>query len=302
MGTIAQEITRINTAKANIKTSIESKGVQVPSDALISTYSGYIDQIQTGGGGVTIPAFNNAQNLFFWGRLVEIEPELFNAYDGNNINQLCNYISDSSKKLSNATLNKWIKKTIDYVDSAQLLDYAYFTGMLNNCTVYGGDTLTFDYSNYDLTKDISITLSGFASFGSTSAPAKMVINFDNSTKTYKFLISNNSIVGTGSQCPDIELYGILSPSITTYTINNTTLSNNNTYFSKVVLKNMNANTTITVRATSTVTDLTTWQNSLQHYTNNVGPIIFKVGATNHTAIVNAGLDTQYAQYNITFIS
>lgn len=43
--TIASEITRLQWAKSDIKTSIEWKGVSVPSDAKLDTYSGYIDQI-----------------------------------------------------------------------------------------------------------------------------------------------------------------------------------------------------------------------------------------------------------------
>lgn len=49
---IASEISRIQGAKADLKTSIEAKGVTVPSSALIDTYSGYVDQISGGGGGV----------------------------------------------------------------------------------------------------------------------------------------------------------------------------------------------------------------------------------------------------------
>lgn len=48
---IADEITRLQTAKADIKDSIEAKGVTVPSNASIDTYYDYIDQIETGGGG-----------------------------------------------------------------------------------------------------------------------------------------------------------------------------------------------------------------------------------------------------------
>ncbi len=51
MGTIAQEITRIQTAKSDLKTSIENKGVSVPSNALIDDYADYVDQIQQGSGG-----------------------------------------------------------------------------------------------------------------------------------------------------------------------------------------------------------------------------------------------------------
>lgn len=45
--TIASEIERLQTAKSNIKTSIEGKWVEVPSNAKLSDYSGYIDQIPT---------------------------------------------------------------------------------------------------------------------------------------------------------------------------------------------------------------------------------------------------------------
>ena len=48
---IANEISRLQTAKADIKSAIEEKGVSVPSSASISTYDDYVLQIQTGGGG-----------------------------------------------------------------------------------------------------------------------------------------------------------------------------------------------------------------------------------------------------------
>lgn len=45
---IASEIQRLQTAKADIKTAIEAKGVTVPSSATIDTYDDYVSQI-TGG-------------------------------------------------------------------------------------------------------------------------------------------------------------------------------------------------------------------------------------------------------------
>lgn len=50
MGTIAQELTRIQTAKADIKTAIEAKGVTVPSATTIDGYASLIGQISGGGG------------------------------------------------------------------------------------------------------------------------------------------------------------------------------------------------------------------------------------------------------------
>lgn len=46
--TIASEITRLQWAKADIKTSIENKGVTVPSNAKLDDYSNYVDQITQG--------------------------------------------------------------------------------------------------------------------------------------------------------------------------------------------------------------------------------------------------------------
>jgi hypothetical protein len=42
---VADQITRLNTAKADIKTAIESHSITVPSDAHIDTYDDYIKQI-----------------------------------------------------------------------------------------------------------------------------------------------------------------------------------------------------------------------------------------------------------------
>ena len=53
MATIAQNISRIQTAKADLKTAIEAKGVTVPSATTIDGYATLVGQIQTGGGGGT---------------------------------------------------------------------------------------------------------------------------------------------------------------------------------------------------------------------------------------------------------
>lgn len=58
---ITTEITRLQNAKASIKTSIENKGVTVPSATKLDGYSTLIDSIQTGGGGISVDDI--AQNL-----------------------------------------------------------------------------------------------------------------------------------------------------------------------------------------------------------------------------------------------
>lgn len=54
MGTVSQELTRIQGGKSSIRTStnakLQSQGIEIPENATIDEYSAYIDQIQTGGG------------------------------------------------------------------------------------------------------------------------------------------------------------------------------------------------------------------------------------------------------------
>ena len=51
---IANEITRLQTAKSNIKTALENKGVTVDSAATLDYYAAYVDNIPSGGGGNTL--------------------------------------------------------------------------------------------------------------------------------------------------------------------------------------------------------------------------------------------------------
>lgn len=48
---ISDEITRLQQAKADLKTAIEGKGVTVPSNATIDDYADLVDSIEAGGGG-----------------------------------------------------------------------------------------------------------------------------------------------------------------------------------------------------------------------------------------------------------
>lgn len=48
---IASEITRLQTAKADLKTAIEGKGVTVPASAKLDAYPALVESIQQGGGG-----------------------------------------------------------------------------------------------------------------------------------------------------------------------------------------------------------------------------------------------------------
>lgn len=68
---IATEIERLQTAKGDLKTSIEAKGVIVPSEALIDTYDTYVDAIETGGGEIV-----EISQLFLTGNVDELDEEV----------------------------------------------------------------------------------------------------------------------------------------------------------------------------------------------------------------------------------
>lgn len=75
---IASELTRIQGAKSDLKTSIENKGVAVPLNALIDDYAGYVDQIQQGSSG---NPFDNVdfQYLCYNGRFKKYADMIKNA-------------------------------------------------------------------------------------------------------------------------------------------------------------------------------------------------------------------------------
>lgn len=67
---ITSEIVRLQTAKSNIKSAIEDKGVVIPSNAKLDTYDTYIDQIQTGGNNVstatiTLPSASDTGTVYY---------------------------------------------------------------------------------------------------------------------------------------------------------------------------------------------------------------------------------------------
>ena len=91
---ISDELTRIQTAKADIKASIEAKGVTVPSDALIDQYADYVDEIQTGGGGGQ--AEEDLKNL--------IERDITSITIPNNVTSIGNNVFSYCTSLTSITI------------------------------------------------------------------------------------------------------------------------------------------------------------------------------------------------------
>jgi hypothetical protein len=127
---IATELSRIQSAKTDIRTAIEAKGVTVPSSALIDTYDDYIAQIPTGGGGNydvavsytsdTIPTSAFTSNLFS------------SAEISSGITSIGGYAFAGCRSLSSITIP----------DSVTSIEQAAFSGCTSLTEVYIGSGVT----------------------------------------------------------------------------------------------------------------------------------------------------------------
>lgn len=78
MSTVIENIERIETAKVNIKTAIEDKGVAVPETATLDAYPDLIGQIQGGGGEITAEMM---RDMGFGGSTFSQLPDMFKNAD-----------------------------------------------------------------------------------------------------------------------------------------------------------------------------------------------------------------------------
>ena len=135
---VTTEITRLQQAKAAIKTSIEGKGVTVSSGATLDQYSALIDNIQTGGsqgfitnklGGAILPV----------------------TWPGGNTDAVGTYQYTSSKTISNAYIGAGIDSY--YFTPTQSLPYEathYDAAMGPNLSITNGLLLTLTWrDSYD---------------------------------------------------------------------------------------------------------------------------------------------------------
>lgn len=76
---VADQITRINTAKNNIRTAIQGKGVTVPSSAKLDTYSNYINNIIN----IDSNVVSSTYALFYKGRFDNILRQLWYIGDAD---------------------------------------------------------------------------------------------------------------------------------------------------------------------------------------------------------------------------
>lgn len=105
---IATEITRLQSAKAAIKTAIEGKGVTVPDGTLLDGMASLIESIEAGGGGATgittgvyIPASTGYDNVITHG--LGVIPKLFAICAGSQV-MSGSYLLESAHGFSDRNL------------------------------------------------------------------------------------------------------------------------------------------------------------------------------------------------------
>lgn len=133
MATIAENLSRIQSAKADIKTAIEAKGVTVPSSATIDTYSTYVSQISGGGGGIPMPSNLSAATLNNFGLLTSAAIKNGVTSIGNSVFRYCTSLSsieipNSVTSIGNSAFDNCISlSSIEIPDSVTSIgDYALY--------------------------------------------------------------------------------------------------------------------------------------------------------------------------------
>lgn len=157
---IASEISRLQTAKTNIKAAIEAKGVTVPSSATIDTYDDYVSQISGGGGDTT--------------------PSAFTSWSYNDYGKPTNIV---------------VKDSVTSIPSY----FQYYNNSLSSCTIHSGVTSigSYAFSSVGNTGPISLDVSNI-NLSNVSGNRNFSNIFSNSHLIGSITIPNNLLYGATS--------------------------------------------------------------------------------------------------------
>ena len=143
---IASEISRLQTAKADIKTAIEAKGVTVPSSATIDTYDDYVSQISGGGGGTSYET--------------ELKGIIDRSISGSltipsGVTAIGDYAFYNCKKLDNIVVPSGVTSIGDYsfrgcTNIRSISTPSSVTSIGTYAFSHIGSTISFDLSSIDL--------------------------------------------------------------------------------------------------------------------------------------------------------
>ena len=188
---IATEISRIQSAKADIKAAIEAKGVTVPSSATIDTYDDYVSQISGGGGGIPMPSNLSAATLNDYGLLTS-------AAIKSGVTSIGFRGFYNCKTLT----------SIEIPDSVTSIDSEAFNGcsILSSITIPNSVTSISSYSFQNCTSLTSITIpSGVTSISNSafSSCSKLTnVTIPNSVTSISNYAFNNCISLSSIEIPN----------------------------------------------------------------------------------------------------
>ena len=183
---IATEITRLQNAKASIKTSIENKGVTVPSATKLDGYSALIDAIPSGGGGSSLDDYMSNVDIAINSNITYLKPE---GITSNNITEIV--LPECVEFAHNA-----IAPAVVYLNGGTL-NFTKLTKIsLPKLAICQGRIINGVQGNTDI--NLALVLPSLSQW----ATASNARHFDNSSRITKYDFGNPSITsfnwGAGS--------------------------------------------------------------------------------------------------------
>ena len=153
---VASEITRIQTAKENIKTAIINKGGTLSNDALLSDYATAIDAISTG-----------------------IEPSgILDITDNGNYN-----VVDKATVHVNLPIGEWGQGTVIYEGNFTEATSAFTVTTLQDGTSFEFDRITVELSNVAQGQNVNKRIYWRSDLPMTGNPEQMI--FDNGSQYWQ---------------------------------------------------------------------------------------------------------------------
>lgn len=208
---VASEITRLQNAKADIKTAIEAKGVTIPSNATLDEFDSYIEDIPSGGGTPeTLEELNSIINSYFQ-KYVDLSKD-YETYTTDNITLYTpdadyeNYVI--SKDNSNKYRINWINTT-EILAGLNATTFGIFSISLptsavkdvNNVRLNVGASFTTYYRSSSTYSSINECILAIQSSTTSYTKRTTQVIPANDVGEYIIPYSNASIIGTDLSTP-----------------------------------------------------------------------------------------------------
>lgn len=192
---IQEQITRLESAKAGIKTAIENKGVTVSADSKLDTYPNYISQIETGGGtgGKVQPAmirFNSLPNETF--DLTALDTSKMTSF--SQMFQYCSNLKSINLSSLNVSKISNLYSMFDYCTSLESIDMSVFNnGAVTSLRATFNNCPLLDKTNIIMFDTTNVTnMNGTFNYAETRTSLP-TLNADSAVDVNSFCSSNSEL-------------------------------------------------------------------------------------------------------------